>query len=96
MTTDAPMIDDATIPQFPRGVRLRHDQARNEWVLLAPERLVKCDPIAAAVLQEIDGTATFGQIIDQLCAKYKAEREQITRDVTALLAGLRDKKMVVL
>jgi hypothetical protein len=27
------------VPKFPRGVRLKHDEARQEWVLLAPERL---------------------------------------------------------
>ncbi len=94
---DAPStIDAATVPRFPRGVRLRHDEARDEWVLLAPERLVKCDPIAAAILQDVDGVATFATIVDALATRYKADRSVIERDVAALLISLRDKKMLEL
>ena len=29
-------IDPALKPRLPRGVRLKHDEVRGEWVLLAP------------------------------------------------------------
>ena len=87
-------LSEYSVPRFPRGVRLRHDKARDEWVLLAPERLIKCDPIAAAVLQRVDGVRTMGAIVNDLAETYKADRAVIARDVAALLAGLSDKKML--
>jgi len=83
-----------SVPKFPRGVRLKHDEARQEWVLLAPERLIKCDPIAAAVLQLCDGQRTMLEIVDILAEQYKADKLLISRDVFVLLKGLADKKMV--
>ena len=44
--TDILKIDDKTIPKFPKHVKFRYNKARDEWVILAPERLVKLDPIA--------------------------------------------------
>ena len=32
-----------TIPKFPKHVKFRYNKARDEWVILAPERLVKLD-----------------------------------------------------
>jgi pyrroloquinoline quinone biosynthesis protein D len=89
-------VDLERIPRFPRGVRLKHDQARQEWVLLAPERLIKCDAIAAAVLQLCDGQRSLADMINLLVAQYKADQEIITRDVVALLEGLNEKRMVQL
>jgi pyrroloquinoline quinone biosynthesis protein D len=83
-----------SIPKFPRGVRLKHDEARQEWVLLAPERLIKCDPIAAAVLQLCDGKRSLSEIVRLLASQFNADAAIIERDVTALLQGLSDKKMV--
>ena len=90
--TAAPLL--STIPTFPRGVRLKHDEARQEWVLLAPERLIKCDPIAAAILQLCDGKRALSDIVAMLAEQFKADRSVIERDVVSLLRGLAEKKMV--
>ena len=42
-------------PRLPRGVRLRHDEARGEWMLLAPERVLKADAIAVEILKRCTG-----------------------------------------
>ena len=42
-------------PKFPKHVKFRYNKAREEWVILAPERLVKLDPIAVEILQLVDG-----------------------------------------
>ncbi len=34
-------LSGAIRPRLPRGVRLKHDEVRNEWLLLAPERVLK-------------------------------------------------------
>ena len=81
-------------PKLPRGVRLREDEARGGHVLLAPERVVRADPVAVAVLQLCDGTRTLNQLVDELCAAYKGDRARIEADVRALLADLAAKRML--
>ncbi len=76
------------------GVRLQFDKARDIWMLLAPERAVKLDDIAAAILQEINGTKTIRQIANILAEKYNAPVDVIQKDVQHLLTTLRDKRML--
>jgi pyrroloquinoline quinone biosynthesis protein D len=63
-------------------------------VLLAPERVVRADPVAVAVLERCDGVRSLNDIVDDLCAVYKGERARIDKDVRALLADLIAKRMV--
>ena len=42
------------------------------------------------------GEATFATIVDDLAKTYAAPRERILADVTALLRGLADKKLLEL
>ena len=81
-------------PKLPRGVRLTHNEAQGGWVLLAPERVFKADPIAAEIVKRCTGEATFAEIVDDLATAYKAPREQIATDVSAMLIGLADKKLM--
>ena len=95
------MNDVATIaadakPRLPRGVRLVHNEAQGGWVLLAPERVFKADPIAVEILKRCTADATFGAIVDDLATTYAAPRDRIATDVTALLRGLADKKLLEL
>jgi pyrroloquinoline quinone biosynthesis protein D len=83
-------------PRLPRGVRLSHNEAHGGWVLLAPERVFKADAIAVEIIKRCTGTATFAEIIDDLVATYSAPREKIHADVTALLQGLADKRLLEL
>ena len=64
--------------------------------MLAPERIFKADPIAVAVVERCTGEATFAAIVDDLAATYTAPRERILADVTALLRGLADKRLLEL
>jgi pyrroloquinoline quinone biosynthesis protein D len=92
----APSIADDARPRLPRGVRLVHNEAQGGWVLLAPERVFKADAIAAEVVKRCTGEATFVAIIDDLAATFNAPRERVLADVTALLRGLADKKLLEL
>jgi pyrroloquinoline quinone biosynthesis protein D len=83
-------------PKLPRGVRLTHNEAQGGWVLLAPERVFKADPIAVEILKRCTGEASLAAIVDDLAATFKAPREQILADVTALLRGLADKRLLEL
>ena len=83
-------------PKLPRGVRLAHNEAQGGWVLLAPERVFKADPIAVEIIKRCDGVATFGQIVDDLVKTFGAPRERIDADVGAMLAMLVEKQMMEL
>ena len=83
-------------PRLPRGVRLVHNEAHGGWVLLAPERMFKADAIAKEIIVRCTGDATVDAIVDDLAQKFTAPRTQILADVSALLRGLADKKLLEL
>jgi pyrroloquinoline quinone biosynthesis protein D len=90
-TSDTDIVSQ---PRLPRGVRLKYDETRGEWLLLAPERVIKADAIAVEILKRCDGTATFAAIVDDLAAHFSADRARIETDVRALLEELAAKRMV--
>src|SRR5208337_2210471 len=63
------VIQSCSIPRFPRGTRFRFDATRQARVILAPERLMMPDEIAAEVLKLIDGTRTVDGIADDLATR---------------------------
>jgi pyrroloquinoline quinone biosynthesis protein D len=81
-------------PKLSRGVRLTHNEAQGGWVLLAPERVFKADPIAAEIVKRCTGEATVNEIVDDLAKTFNAPRERIALDVDAMLTGLADKKLL--
>lgn len=89
-----PTIASDARPRLPRGVRLQHSEPHGGHVLLAPERVFKADAIAVAVLQRCTGERTVAEIVDDLSAAYGAPRERVLTDVTALLQGLADKRLL--
>lgn len=95
MTGPAPISLNAR-PRLPRGVRLTHSEAHGGFVLLAPERIFKADAIATEILKRCSGEATLDAIVDDLAKTFNAPRERIHADVTTLLAGLVEKKLLEL
>ncbi len=89
-------IDPHARPRLPRGVRLVHNEAHGGWVLLAPERVFKADAIAVDIIKRCTGEASLQEIIDDLVTVYSAPRDRIVADVTAMLSGLADKKLLEL
>jgi len=84
-------VSEASRPIMPRHARLKFDEVRQRWVILAPERVLAPDEIAVEILQLCDGVRSVTQMIDQLAAKYTADREAIGTDVIAMLQDLADK-----
>ena len=82
--------------QTAAAARLTHNEAQGGWVLLAPERVFKADTIAVEILKRCTGEATFGEIVDDLVAAFKAPRERIETDVANLLRSLADKRLLEL
>jgi pyrroloquinoline quinone biosynthesis protein D len=84
-------ISETSRPVLPRHAKLKFDETRQRWVILAPERVLAPDDIAVEVLQLCDGVRSVEMMIDQLAEKYAAPREAIATDVIAMLQDLADK-----
>jgi pyrroloquinoline quinone biosynthesis protein D len=89
-------VQGGSVPSLARGVRLRFDEARKAWVLLAPERVMMPDEIAVEILKRCDGKATVDGIIDDLARTFEADRAQVGDDVRRFLQDLADKGMIAL
>ena len=83
-------VSEASRPKLPRHAKLKFDETRQVWVILAPERVLAPDEIAVEVLQLCDGVRSVGEMAD-LAVKYAAPREAIATDVIAMLQDLADK-----
>ena len=84
-------VGESSKPVLPRHAKLKFDETRRRWVILAPERVLAPDEIAVEVLQLCDGERNVGDVADQLAAKYAAPREAILADVIVMLQDLADK-----
>ena len=96
MSDAAAAIAPDARPRLPRGVRLVHSDAQGGWVLLAPERVFKADAIAAEIVKRCTGEATLQAIVDDLAKTFNAPRGRVLADVTTMLRGLADKKLLEL
>ena len=92
--TDILKIDDETILKFPKHVMFRYNKARDEWVILAPERLVKLDPIAVEILKMVNGEREVKSISLELSKKFNAPEDTIISDVKEMLQNLSDKGFI--
>ena len=88
------VIGPASKPAFARYARLHFDQAREQFVILAPERAYRVDPIGLAVLRLCDGQRSFADIVAHLAQAYSAPVEVIAKDVAKLLQDLADKRVL--
>jgi pyrroloquinoline quinone biosynthesis protein D len=89
--TESARVDAASVPHLPRYVKFRFDETRQQWVLLAPERLLLPDDIAVEILQRVDGLRSVEQIVALLAEKFAAPRDEIAADVIAMLQDLVEK-----
>jgi pyrroloquinoline quinone biosynthesis protein D len=84
-------IDAASMPKLQRFATMRHDAARDRWMILAPERVLTPNPVAVAVLTQCDGTRTVAEIARTLATTYRAPEERIRADIIVMLQQLADK-----
>ncbi|KAA2213534.1 pyrroloquinoline quinone biosynthesis peptide chaperone PqqD [Teichococcus oryzae] len=87
-------LHPGSVPRLARGMKLREDKARGQWVVLGPERMFVPDETALEVLRLLDGTRSVDGMIDDLAARYAAPREEIAADVLAMLRELAEKGVV--
>ena len=86
-----PAIAADSVPRLPRHVKLRHDKARDRWLILVPERVLVPDDTAVAVLSRVDGARSVRDIATDLAHTYQAPVDVILADSVALLQDLADK-----
>lgn len=75
------------------GNRLKWDERRSVWVLLAPERMLELDEIAYAIVSRLSGQ-TLEQLSRDLAQSFGAPVEDIYRDVLTFLLRLNEKGYV--
>ena len=92
--TDILKINESTVPKFPKHVKFKYNKPRDEWVILAPERLVKLDEIAVHILKLVDGKKTVKVIASELSEKFNAPIDVILSDVKDMLQNLSDKGFI--
>ena len=68
---------------LPRHAKLKFDETRQVWVILAPERVLAPDEIAVEVLKLCDGVRSVADMIDLLAAKYAADRATRSRPTSS-------------
>ncbi|MDN3566524.1 pyrroloquinoline quinone biosynthesis peptide chaperone PqqD [Paeniroseomonas aquatica] len=87
-------MNGGSIPRLARGMRLREDKARGQWVVLGPERMFVPDEIALEILRLLDGARSVDALADDLAARFAAPRAEILADVLAMLDDLAARGVV--
>ena len=88
-------LDESMKLELGRGIRLRHDEGRGAWTLMAPERVIVLDEIAYEVINEIVGSdGHLAAVIDRLSERFDAPRDEIGADVIDMLQGFVDKQLL--
>lgn len=85
------IVTNDVMPYLPRHTMLRHDPARDRWVLLAPERVLVPEPTAVAILQLADGKRNVMQIATELAELYTAPVDVILADAIEMFQDLADR-----
>jgi len=89
------MIDAGARPRLAPKARVRHDRLTGRSLLLYPERGLALNETAAEILGLCTGQATVAEIIEQLVAKYGADkRDTLAAEVRAFLQSLADRNLL--
>lgn len=81
-------------PVLPNHIKLRHDEGRGRWVILAPERVFDPDATAVAILKLVNGRRSVFEIAVLLAQDYNAPLDIILADTVTMLQDLADKGVV--
>ena len=81
MTTS---VNPADVYALARHYRFQWEEAQQCYVLLFPEGMIKLNESASAVLGEVDGTRTVGNIVAELQSRFP-DAEGIEEDIVAFL-----------
>ena len=85
------IVTPASRPALARHVKLRFDDVRQRWLILAPERLLTPSDTAVAVLKLCDGQTSVDAVAGALASEFEAPQQTILADIIAVLQDLADK-----
>ncbi|MGB0921018.1 MAG: pyrroloquinoline quinone biosynthesis peptide chaperone PqqD [Alphaproteobacteria bacterium] len=87
-------LPETAIPALSPHIQVRFDEARGQWIMNAPERVLLLDDQGVAILNKVTGEDALATIIDDLAAAYDAPRDAIAADVIEFLGDLVEKGFV--
>lgn len=87
------MTKDSTRPRFVRGVRLRWDDVRKQYMLLFPEGVLALNSTAGVVLKLCDGKRTVCEIVAELEEQYPGAN--VADDVRRLISRISERGLLV-
>lgn len=87
------MTEDLTRPRFVRGVRLRWDDVRKQYMLLFPEGALALNSTAGVVLGLCDGKRTIAAIVAELEEQYPGAN--VGNDVRHLISRISKRGLLV-
>jgi pyrroloquinoline quinone biosynthesis protein D len=82
------LIPLVAIPKFDHGVRLKHDTVRERHVVLGPEMLIELNQTGTAIMSEVDGQSTVGEIVARLASRFDVSPEEISQDVAEFCTSM--------
>ncbi len=94
MSATVEEIDKNAVLRLKPHVRLQFNEARRQWIVQAPERVLMPDEIAVSVLKLCDGKTTVESIAATLAGEYQAPRDMVESDVLEMLRDLAEKGIV--
>jgi len=84
-------VEGASCPALARGVKLRFDETRDQWMLNAPERVLVLDEIAQTILERVDGKLSINELCWQLAVDFAAPQDIIQADVMEMMQDLLER-----
>jgi pyrroloquinoline quinone biosynthesis protein D len=87
-------IDKTAVLRLKPHARLQFNEARGQWIVLTPERVLMPNEIAVSILKLCDGKTSVEAIAETLARDYQAPRDVVEADVLEMLKDLAEKGIV--
>lgn len=81
-------------PALAIGSKIHFDKNRQQWMILAPERMISLDNISKEIIELCVGDFSIEMIVDKLASKFDAPPSLIQKDVLVFLEALCEKGII--
>jgi pyrroloquinoline quinone biosynthesis protein D len=89
-----PIVGPQSRPFLPRHVRIQFDPVRQQFAVLAPEKVFWPDETGLAILRLADGKTSVAKMVKRLAEEYGAPEAVIAEDVVAFLQEWTDRMLL--
>jgi pyrroloquinoline quinone biosynthesis protein D len=94
LVRERPVATLQSRPCLPSFARLRFNELRGQWVVLAPERVYWPDDVSVDILKLCDGTRTISDIAALLAVDYRAPAGTIAADILEFVQSWTDQRLL--